>query len=55
MNEEELTLQDLIDLLVKRHDMERADADAFVKLFFSRLLNVLNLDHSQHLSVSWCF
>lgn len=35
MNEEELTLQDLIDLLVKRHDMERADADAFVKLFFS--------------------
>lgn len=23
MNEEELTLQDLIDLLVKRHDMER--------------------------------
>ena len=27
----------------------------FVKLFFSRLLNVLNLDHSQHLSVSWCF
>ena len=22
---------------------------------FSRLLNVLNLDHSQHLSVSWCF
>lgn len=34
MNEEELTLQDLIDLLVKRHDMERADADAFVKLFF---------------------
>ena len=24
-------------------------------LFFSRLLNILNLDHSQHLSVSWCF
>ena len=27
----------------------------FCQALFSRLLNVLNLDHSQHLSVSWCF
>lgn len=44
MNEEELTLQDLIDLLVKRHDMERADADAFVKLFFSLIEEGLAAD-----------
>lgn len=44
MNEEELTLQDLIDLLVKRHDMERADADAFVKLFFSLIEEGLTAD-----------
>ena len=41
-----LAADDLIILPQKRF---------FVKLFFSRLLNVLNLDHSQHLSVSWCF
>ena len=44
MNEEELTLQDLIDLLVNRHDMERADADAFVKLFFSLIEEGLAAD-----------
>lgn len=44
MNEEELTLQDLIDLLVKRHDMERADADAFVELFFSLIEEGLAAD-----------
>lgn len=44
MNEEELTLQDLIDLLVKRHDMERTDADAFVKLFFSLIEEGLAAD-----------
>ena len=44
MNEEGLTLQDLIDLLVKRHDMERADADAFVKLFFSLIEEGLAAD-----------
>lgn len=44
MNEEELTLQYLIDLLVKRHDMERADADAFVKLFFSLIEEGLAAD-----------
>lgn len=44
MNEEELTLQDLIGLLVKRHDMERADADAFVKLFFSLIEEGLAAD-----------
>lgn len=44
MNEEELTLQDLIDLLVKRHDMERADVDAFVKLFFSLIEEGLAAD-----------
>lgn len=44
MNEEELTLQDQIDLLVKRHDMERADADAFVKLFFSLIEEGLAAD-----------
>lgn len=44
MNEEELMLQDLIDLLVKRHDMERADADAFVKLFFSLIEEGLAAD-----------
>lgn len=44
MNEEELTLQDLIDLLVKRHDMERADADAFVKFFFSLIEEGLAAD-----------
>ena len=44
MNEEELTLQDLLDLLVKRHDMERADADAFVKLFFSLIEEGLAAD-----------
>lgn len=44
MNEEELTLQDLIDLLVKRHDMERADADAFVKLFLSLIEEGLAAD-----------
>ena len=27
----------------------------FCQALFSRLLNVLNLDHSQHLSVNWCF
>ena len=41
---EELTLQDLIDLLVKRHDMERADAEAFVKLFFSLIEKGLSED-----------
>ena len=41
-----LAADDLIILPQKRF---------FVKLFFSRLLNILNLNHSQHLSVSWCF
>lgn len=41
---EELTLQDLTDLLVKRHDMERADAEAFVKLFFSLIEKGLSSD-----------
>jgi hypothetical protein len=41
-----LAADDLIILPQKRF---------FVKLYFSRLLNILNLDHSQHLSVSWCF
>ena len=27
----------------------------FCQALFSRLLNILNLDHSQHLSVNWCF
>ena len=41
-----LAADDLIILPQKRF---------FVKLFFRNLLNFLNLDHSQHLSVSWCF
>ena len=55
MNEEELTLQDLIDLLVKRHDMERADADAFVKLFFSLIEEGLAADRYVKLKVLGTF
>ncbi|WP_300728295.1 HU family DNA-binding protein [uncultured Bacteroides sp.] len=41
---EKLTIQDLIDLLAKRHAMEQTDADAFVKTFFALIEEALETD-----------
>lgn len=41
---EKLTLQELSELLAKRHQMEQADADAFVRTFFALVEEALAAD-----------
>ena len=42
--DERLTLQDLVALLAERHEMEQADADAFVRMMFTLIEEGLRAD-----------
>lgn len=41
---EKLNIQDLIDMLAARHDMDKKDADSFVKVFFQLIEEFLEKD-----------